>query len=377
MTEQFAKAKAFITTFAESLLPDAEQLAFTGDDLRVAKGVIRFSVPFSRADLEDLEPTLHGHLPTKYSEGLKSASQLRVCLAFLQERLVPNLNVSTIILNEKRDWITSVRWVTHFDAKLAEQLYLGLQTLESYLNQTLQKHGAIPAVRRDLEIVKSMTDYYRENKHLHTTAERESLSFLRAAAVVVIMELEDKRNATNAARVKDSYNDEILSIAQVIESRPFDRIKLPNALYDYVADNGSDTQRTAVSSLPRQNPFGSEIEDLLRPVDARLVDRRRGAWEALDSENPDGVSQAANSMVEVLDRVIASVCESGGVEFKDFLATKLSSEGQSDWVVATRKWIGLTKDNLHSIKHHTIAQPKELTRALMISVELIVRIVLG
>ena len=34
--------------------------------------------------------------------------------------------------------------------------------------------------------------------------------------------------------------------------------------------------------------------------------------------------QAANSMVEVLDRVIASVCESGGAELKDFLATKMN-----------------------------------------------------
>jgi hypothetical protein len=139
----------------------------------------------------------------------------------------------------------------------------------------------------------------------------------------------------------------------------------------------SGAQPAAASGVPRPSPATSEIDDLLRPLDSRLVDRRRGAWQALDSENLDGVSQAANSMVEVLDKVIASVCEGGGVEFKDFLATKLNSEGQSDWVVATRKWIGQTKDNLHSIKHHTIAQPREWARALMTSAELIVRIVLS
>jgi hypothetical protein len=130
MTEQFARAKDFITTFAKSLLPDAERVAFATDELHVTNRGTRFSVPFSREDLEDLEPALDGHLPTNYSEGLKSAIRLRVCFAFLRERVVPNIKISTIILDEKRDWLTSVRLATHFEEKLAKQLYQGLQMLE-------------------------------------------------------------------------------------------------------------------------------------------------------------------------------------------------------------------------------------------------------
>jgi hypothetical protein len=381
MTDQidgFAKAKAFITNFAKSLLPDAD-VGFRSGRLQVERAGQHFSLPFSREDLDDLEPVLDGDLPTKYSEGMKNAIRFQICFAFFREGFTPNIKMSAFILNDKRDWLTSVRLTPHFEDDLAAKLHRGLETLELYLNQTLQKHGEIPAVRNDLTIVQSITEFYKNNKHLHSrAAERDSLSFLKAAAVLAIIELENKSDSTNSEPVKKKYQNEISSIVQVFEGTPYDQIKLPGALSDYLADNMPSKQsRVATSKSPRASHAFTDIDDLLRSVDPRLIDRRRGAWLALESENPDNVSQAASSMVEVLSQVIDFARKQTGSELKELLATKLDSEGQADWVEATRTWVVQTKNNLQRLKHHPAAQPNDFARRLMAAAELIIQVVLN
>ncbi|HET6756420.1 MAG TPA: hypothetical protein VFH21_02245 [Burkholderiales bacterium] len=46
------------------------------------------------------------------------------------------------------------------------------------------------------------------------------------------------------------------------------------------------------------------------------------------------------------------------------------------WVDATRKWIGKTKDNLHSAKHHIDHQSEQLTKALLTTAESIILVIL-
>ncbi len=313
--------------------------------------------------------------------------------------MVPNLRMSAVILDDKRDWLTSVRLITQFDGELALRIYEELQILEAYLNRTLHDHGEIAALRGDLEVVQSITNHYRTKGHLNNEiAGRDSLSFLKAAAVLAIINLEKKIDSTGAERVKNNYRDEILSIVQVFESHPYDQIKLPSALYDYLADargSGTDPVQVDLAGLVggdikhRSGEAGSvqgvgvatsiatDIDELLRSLDPRLIDRRRGAWQALESENPDGVSQAASSMVEVLGRVIELARQGAGQELKDLLAAKLDSEGQVDWVQATRVWITQTKDNLQRLKHHPAAQSKEFARRLMLAAELVIQVVLN
>src|SRR5258708_946584 len=122
----------------------------------------------------------------------------------------------------------------------------------------------------------------------------------------------------------------------------------------------------------------SELDDVLRSVNPRLVDRRNGAWQTLNSDNPDAVSQAVNSMVEVMGEVISFVRKrAGNPPLKDILPTILSSEGQSDWVLATHKWISETKSALQSVKHNTAAQSKHIASAVMTAAELVVLILLA
>jgi hypothetical protein len=379
-TNSNSKATAFITDFAKSLLPRTE-IVFGHGQLKVASGDKHFSMPFTREDLDDLEPVLDGDLPTKYSDGMKSRIQLQIYLALFHEDMIPNVKLSKVMLEEKRDWTNAIRAGTHFDDKVAAHLYHGLQTLESYLDQTLQKHGEIQGVRKDLESLRVLTLWYQNNKHLHIgMLDREALSFLKGAAVLAIMELEDKKGTSSAKRVIESYNADILTIAQEFESRPYDRIKLPAVLFEYLEDN-IPTARTSVpvSAAPRPMVVAaSDLDDLLRSVNPRLVDRRHGAWQTLNSDNPDAVSQAVNSMVEVMGEVISFVRKrAGNPPLKDILPTILSSEGQSDWVLTTHKWISETKSALQSVKHNTAAQSKHIASAAMRAAELVVLILLA
>lgn len=74
----YPKAKAFITSFAKTLLSRAEQIGFSQGQLNVAYEGKHFSVSFAGEDIDDLEPVLDGELPTKYSDGMKSAIRLQV-----------------------------------------------------------------------------------------------------------------------------------------------------------------------------------------------------------------------------------------------------------------------------------------------------------
>ena len=79
-------------------------------------------------------------------------------------------------------------------------------------------------------------------------------------------------------------------------------------------------------------------------------------------------------MVELLDQVIGQVCQ--GVALASYLREKYQTHQQTEWVEATRKWIGKTKDNLHSTKHHIDHQSEQLTKALLTTAESIILVIL-
>ncbi len=79
-------------------------------------------------------------------------------------------------------------------------------------------------------------------------------------------------------------------------------------------------------------------------------------------------------MAELLDQVIGQVCK--GTDLATYLATKYQTHQKTEWVDATKKWIGQTKDNLHSAKHHVDHQSEELTKALLSTAESIILAIL-
>jgi hypothetical protein len=111
---------------------------------------------------------------------------------------------------------------------------------------------------------------------------------------------------------------------------------------------------------------------MLARVDPRLVSRRKSAWAVLQSGIPDRASQAANSMVEVLDQVIDRV--SGSKDFKDYLADRFPK--YVEVMTAERAMITVVKNRLHTVKHHAEEQPVEMAEHLMLAAEAVIRLLL-
>ncbi len=93
-----------------------------------------------------------------------------------------------------------------------------------------------------------------------------------------------------------------------------------------------------------------DIDKLLDFLDPSLKFKRIGAWQTFNSENPDRLSQASNSMVELLDKVIGKLCQN--ISFAEFLKQNFESDKEIKWAESMRKFVGNTKSNLHRIKHH-------------------------
>jgi hypothetical protein len=190
------------------------------------------------------------------------------------------------------------------------------------------------------------------------------------------MEKEKARRGAGTPRVRKAIDGEIYSIVSKIRDDPFRDIKLPEAMHDYALQQGvantSKTPSYVREVVPDEEQ--SKLDALLDRLDSRLRRRREGAWEALCSDNPDRLSQAANSMVELLDQVIGQVCKE--TDLATFLTRKYQTHQKTEWVDATRQWIGRTKDNLHSAKHHVDRQSEQLIKTLLTTAESILLVIL-
>ena len=87
---------------------------------------------------------------------------------------------------------------------------------------------------RDLRALASKyhIGYYEKNGHLTDGgAEIESLSFLKAAAVCELLELDQKKNKSNIPRVKKGYDKKIYAIVSTLRREPFRDIQLPECIH--------------------------------------------------------------------------------------------------------------------------------------------------
>ncbi len=278
--------------------------------------------------------------------------------------------LSELLINDEREWLARCKLDTAFDPEFAEGLYGGLTSLQSSLAGTLEAGVDLPEVKADLQIIGDLVAWYGSTQSLNTLgAELASLSFLKAAALCWMLDLEEKKTKELRPRVKAALDRKIYELCAWTQTTPYKLVKLPTAVFDFVADRKAIwTQSVGKSNSAAR----SGIEFQLARLDQRLADRWAGAKSALHSDNPDRVSQAANSMVETLDQVIDRV--RGTKEFKDYLADRLPM--QTGVVVAMRKLITEVKDSLHSVKHHTSEQPLQLAEDLMKAAESIIHMLL-
>ena len=119
----------------------------------------------------------------------------------------------------------------------------------------------------------------------------------------------------------------------------------------------------------------TEIDELLDQMDPNLKNKRIGAWIAFRSDNPDRLSQAANSMVELLDKVISEICKD--VAFSEYLQKRFESNKEVKWAETARKFISDTKSNLHRVKHHNRYQNEKMVETLLTVTERLIHLLLS
>lgn len=119
----------------------------------------------------------------------------------------------------------------------------------------------------------------------------------------------------------------------------------------------------------------TKIDELLDQIDLDLKNKRIGAWLAFQSDNPDRLSQAANSMVELLDKVIGLICKDATLS--EYLERRFESDKESKWVDTARKFIGDTKSYLHRVKHYNRYQNESMVETLLTVTERLIHLLLS
>lgn len=230
MRQPFTKAFDNIEVFVRSVIPTAKMQRVGSEDLQIINGSVSTVVRFGMSQLEDFETVLEGHLPVPYANGVKNGIQFRIYIALGVAGMIPDVRISTLILQDERDWLRQCRLLnTHYSGEQAKSMYEGLKALKDSLSRTLNLDVELPDVQKELDVVSPLVQFYEREGHLRSPeVTLESLTYLKAAMVYWIMALENKKKASEViARVRVAYDVKIYGIVQQLQADPYDRIKLP------------------------------------------------------------------------------------------------------------------------------------------------------
>ena len=339
----------------------------------------KHKIIFDRDIMDDFEMAIEKYTETDYYYTLENAVKFKVYISLGQEGFIPNLDISSELLNEKREWLKDYKVDVLFEKKLCKILYEGLKKISNFLNKVLKRHNLdLNNIKEDKNYIDKLIRYYEENNGSLSSpgVGVESIGFLKAAAVCEIIEKEEIKKQETMRRVVKEIDKEIYSIVSELRKGPFIGIRLPECIYEYAKQNKTHAETRIVEK--KRNVVKKEEKDkldkLLEKLNPVLKNKRQGVWGTFNSNNPDRLSQSASSMVELLSQVIKNVCK--GKKLAEYLKEKYQTKEETVWVEATVKWISETKANLQRIKHHTNYKLEKITKILLDHAESIILIIL-
>ena len=380
MTNSADNTVAYISDFVRTLLPNAELKVLPDYLFAIRVNGEIYEARFSREDVDDFDVALERHKDTNYFHTLENRIKFRIYVLLGRAGLLHDFDISSEILEEKGEWLKNYSIDIAFNEWFCQVLYEGLRLLSNSLNAIIASTDLrLDDVREDKDHVDNLIQYYEKSGNLTSQGvSMESLAFLKAAAVCVILDREKKKKESRIPRVQKGFDQEIYPIVAKIREEQFRDIKLPECIYEYAIQKTTTVEEKQtlenIKATIDTDVASQKLSMLLEQLDPKLKKRREGAWQAFESDNPDRLSQAANSMVELLDQVIGRVC--GSTELAEFLTIKYQTREETKWVDATRKWISETKSNLHRVKHHTDYNSERLTEALLTSAESVMLVLL-
>jgi hypothetical protein len=326
---------------------------------------------FPRALMDDFKIAIEKYKGTDYYYTLENALRFEVYIVLGSRGLLTDFDISEEILKEKGEWLKRCSVAISFDAKMTEALNNGLKRLSDFIGQVASAHNLdLKDMLIEKDYIDGLIEYSEKNGHLNSEGVGvESLGFLKAGAVCEIIEKEKQRSQLQIPRVKKEIVKDIYRIVQTLRRAPFLGIKLPECIHDYNAAYKRQSMQSTQQVAPAKHSYqkGDRLDALLDGLDPNLKKKRAGAWLTFESENPDRLSQSANSMVELLDRVIGLVCVKS--KLAEVLSEKYCTSEETQWIDATRFWISQTKSKLHRVKHHPDYKADVLARSLLESAE--------
>lgn len=369
----------FLAEIAAQFAPAAQVLSHPSGELTVTDHLTSARISFSRAEIDDLAEALKRPKGTAYFANLERRIRIRVAISLMRSGITPDLRLAEELMRGGDEWPSNKFVDIALSNPFAQIIVGGMRSLYEALT-TLMANSPIevPAIAEDAANVHYLIKYYEKAANLSSPGVgKENLGYIKGAAICAIALLEEKRRATSIDRIKSTINQQIVSISEWVEDDPYAKIQTPHCVIEYM-QVAHTPERTRIE-VPRLDTIlatsSNCLDEYLEALGPQFTRRRQGAWEAFRSDNPDKLSQASNSMVELLDKVLGRLCE--GTTLEKFLTERFGASDEHKWVEATRKWISETKSNLHRVKHHDDYTSARLIEALMKSAENVMEFLLA
>jgi len=208
-------------------------------DFRIEINNNTIIIKFLRELVDDFENLINKSTDENQYNDLKSRIDFKIYIELGKEGVVPDLNISQKLLDEKREWVKDYRVNVEFNETINNTIYNGLLKLESFLNNLINNYKTSnKGINNEKDFISNLINYFKNNKSFNDNGvSDESLGFLKAAAIAEIIEKEKIRKNTYIKRIKDDINKEIYNIVSTLRGIHFINIKLPECIKDYVKNH--------------------------------------------------------------------------------------------------------------------------------------------
>lgn len=271
MIGRYQKAEKFIFDLLHELCPAAQIHPFYNSssdsfDYRLEFGdhqpplMLRFNGDW----LDDLEEGLKRNRTSLQDEVLKNAIRFTAYINLGKAGRMPRgFLISEILVKERGNWrsnldVTTV--TTDFDDRFTRELVEGLEKLHRFLERHLTENQdlgeALGALRASRDRITGLLQYHRDEKRLNSSGvSTETLSCLKAAVVVQIIEKECRRVKQPLAQIRAAIDQEIYRLVEQLRNSHFLHVPLPEWFSEYRDLMLADSQSGQAGEFKRVEPI--------------------------------------------------------------------------------------------------------------------------
>ena len=228
---------------------------FEPDDrlFKIRNGKDFFKVKINRDILDDFKGASELRTDEQFVN-LKNIIEFNIYAQLLEQHALPNsFCISEKIINEKRSWANNGPYAIPRDDKFRDKMCGGLIKVQRYLEHKA-KVSCLQSMKADLKLVNDLLASYCNGQH-EIVASLQSMSFIKAALVCEIIDLEEENKKSINPEYLREYDDKIHSLLNIVRGT-FINIKLPGFVKEYAVNivNGDYNPRSLETDIV---PFAS------------------------------------------------------------------------------------------------------------------------